>query len=119
MINALKRHQVPRLVVLSALGTGESRVLSSWFIRTVLLDGLLKLPSQDHERKEALTRASELERVIARPGRLTNGPARGRYVKRAEISPVPGSISRADVADFLVTAADADDCVGKAVQIGG
>ena len=120
VIEAMKRHQVPRLVVVSALGTGESRVLLGWFIRTVLKDGLLKkLPSQDHERKEALTRASDLEWVIARPGRLTNGPARGRYVKRAEIAPVPGSISRADVADFLVTAADSDTWVGKAVQLGG
>jgi len=119
VVEAMKRHRVPRLVVVSALGTGESRVLQGWFIRTVLKDGLLKLPSQDHERKEALTRASDLEWVVVRPGRLTNGPARGRYVARAEIAPVPGSISRADVADFLVTAAESDTWVGKAVQLGG
>ena len=103
----------------SSLGTGDGRVLSSRCMRTLLLDGLLKLPSQDHERQEALTRTSDLEWVIARPGRLTNGLARGRYVKRAEIAPVPGSISRADVADFLVTAADSDDWVGKAVLRSG
>ena len=119
VVEAMKRHGVPRLVVLSSLGTAESRVLQGWLIRTLLLDGLLKLPTQDHARQEALTRASGLEWVIARPGRLTNGPARGRYVKRAEIAPVPGSISRADVADFLVTAADSDAWVGKAVQLGG
>ena len=119
VVEAMKRHRVPRLVVVSALGTGESRVLLGWFIRTVLKDGLLKLPSQDHERKEALTRASGLEWVIARPGRLTDGPARGCYIKHAEIAPVPGSISRADLADFLVTAADSDEWVGKAVQLGG
>jgi putative NADH-flavin reductase len=119
VIEAMKRHGVPRLVVVSALGTGESRVLSSWFVRTFLLDRLLKLPSQEHERKEALTRTSGLEWVIARPGRLTKGPARGRYVQRAEIAPVPGSISRADLADFLVTAAESDAWVGKAVQLGG
>jgi len=119
VIEAMKRHRVPRLVVLSALGTGDSRALLGWFVRTLLKDGLLKLPSQDHERKEALTRASELAWVIVRPGRLTHGPARGRFVTRAEIAPVPGSISRADVAEFLVTAADSDTWVGKAVQIGG
>ena len=74
VIEAMKRHSVPRLVVVSALGTGDSRPLLGWFVRTVLKDGLLKLPSQEHERKEALTRASGLEWVIARPGRLTNGP---------------------------------------------
>ncbi len=119
VIEAMKRHRVPRLVVVSALGTGDSRVLLGWFIRTVLKDGLLKLPSQEHERKEVLTRASGLEWVIARPGRLTNGPPRGRYVKQAELAPVPGAIARADVADFLVTAADSDAWVGKAVQLGG
>ena len=119
VIEAMKRHGVRRLVVLSSLGTGESRVLSNWFIRTVLIDRLLKAPSQDHERQEALTRATDLDWVIARPGRLSNGPAQGRYVMRAEIVPVPGSISRADVADFLVTAAVTDTWVGKAVQIGG
>jgi uncharacterized protein YbjT (DUF2867 family) len=119
VVEAMKRHGVRRLVVLSSLGSGESRVLQGWFIRTLLLDGLLKLPTQDHGRQEALTRASDLEWVIARPGRLTNGPARGRYVKQPELSPVPGSIARADVADFLVTAADSDEWVGKAVQLGG
>jgi hypothetical protein len=108
-----------RLVVVSALGTGDSCVLMGWFVRTVLKDGLLKLPSQDHERKEALSRASGLDWVIARPGRLTHGPARGRYVARAKIAPVPGSIARADVADFLVTAADSEAWVGKAVHLGG
>ena len=83
------------------------------------MDGLLKLPTRDHDRQEALARASDLEGVIARPGRLTNGPARGRYVMRAELSPVHGSISWADVADFLVNAAGFDDWVGKAVHLGG
>ena len=33
--------------------------------------------------------------------------------------PVPGSIARADVADFLVEACSGTEWVGKAVQIGG
>ena len=57
--------------------------------------------------------------MIARPDRLTSGPARGRYVKEAAIVAVPGSISRADVADFLVQAAEVDTWVGKADQLGG
>ena len=64
---------------------------------------------------DAVTSAS----TPARTAGSVEAPARGRYIKRAEISPVPGSISRADVADFLVTAADSDAWVGKAVQIGG
>ena len=97
----------------------NSRPLLGWFVRTVLKDGLLKLPSREHERKEALTRASGLDWVIARPGRLTNGPALGRFVAQAEIATVPGSIARADLADFLVTAAESKEWVSKAVQLGG
>jgi hypothetical protein len=48
-----------------------------------------------------------------------NGPARGRFVAQAEIAPVPGSIARAEVAEFLVTAAETDTWVGKAVQLAG
>ena len=63
VIEAMKRHSVSRLVVVSALGTGDSRPLLGWFVRTVLKDGLLKLPSQEHERKEAVDRllASDAE----------------------------------------------------------
>jgi hypothetical protein len=39
--------------------------------------------------------------------------------KKTEIEPVPPSISRADVADFLVLATEVETWVGKAVQLGG
>ena len=84
-----------------------------------LIGWLLKIPFADHERQESLTRASGLDWVVARPGRLTDGPARGRYVKRTAIAPVPSSISRADVADFLVEAATTDAWVHACVQLGG
>jgi uncharacterized protein YbjT (DUF2867 family) len=118
-IEAMKKAAVGRLVVLSALGTGESRKLMNPVVRALVVDFLLKLPFQDHERQETLVRASGLEWVIARPGRLTDGPARRRYVTRSAVEPVPSSISRADVADFLVEACEAANWVGHAVQIGG
>ena len=66
-----------------------------------------------------LVRESGLDWVIARPGRLTDGPARRRYVKKTAVEPVPGKISRADVADFLVTAIEVDTWLREAVQLGG
>jgi uncharacterized protein YbjT (DUF2867 family) len=118
-IDAMKAHGVKRLVVLSAWGTGESRKLANFFMDKLLISLLLKGPYEDHERQEALVRASDLDWVIARPTRLTNGPARRRYVKKTAIEPVPSSISRADVADFLVTAAETDAWLKQAVQLGG
>jgi uncharacterized protein YbjT (DUF2867 family) len=119
VIDAMKAHGVRRLVVLSALGVGESRPLVGFLAEKLLIGFVLKVPFADHERQERLTRESGLDWVIARPGRLTDGPARGRYVKTAAIEKVPGAISRADVADFLVEAATTDPWVGKAVQLGG
>jgi uncharacterized protein YbjT (DUF2867 family) len=118
-IDAMKTHGVRRLVVLSALGTGESRPLLNVFARALLVSFLLKGPYEDHERQEQLVKESGVDWIIARPGRLTNGPARRRYVKSPAIEPIPSSISRADVADFMVTAAEVDTWVRQAVQLGG
>lgn len=118
-IDAMKSHGVKRLVVLSALGTNDSAPLLNPIVRAIMVGWLLKVPFEDHERQERQARASGLEWVIARPGRLTDGPARGQYVKTAAIEKVPSAISRADVADFLVQAAEVDTWVGKSVQLGG
>ena len=64
-------------------------------------------------------RESGLDFVIARPTRLTNGAAKGTYVRAPEVRPVPASISRADVADFLVDACESTTWVGKTVHLGG
>ena len=119
VIEAMKKAGVKRLVALSAVGVGETRRLLNPVIRALAADFLLKVPFEDHERQEQLVRESGLDWVIARPTRLTNGPARGRYLKKAAVERVPGSISRADVASFLVEACEASTWVGHAVQIGG
>ena len=119
VIEAMKKHGVKRLVVLSALGTGESRQVVGFFANKLLVGWLLKAPFEDHERQEQQVMASSLAWVIARPGRLTNGPADKRYVTETALKPVPPAISRADVADFLVRAASEDTWLGKAVSIGG
>jgi uncharacterized protein YbjT (DUF2867 family) len=118
-IDALKEQGSGRVIVLSALGTGDSRALLPWPLRTLLASWLLKAPFEDHERQEQLVRASGVPFTIARPGRLTNGALRKQYVATAKLEPVPSAISRADVADFMVTAAERDTWLGQAVQLGG
>jgi hypothetical protein len=66
-----------------------------------------------------MTRESGLDFVIARPKHLTNGKAKGRYVRNEELIGVPSSISRADLADFMLDACESTTCAGKAVQLGG
>ena len=115
----MKKAGVKRLVVLSALGVGESRPLLNPIVRALMVGFLLKVPFEDHERQEAQVRASGLDWVVARPGRLTNGAALRRYVKKTAIESVPSAIPRRYVADFLVTACEVPTWVGHAVQLGG
>ncbi len=118
-IDAMKEHGVKRLVVLTAHGVGDTKPVASWFQRTFLIGGLLKGFFRDHDVQERMTQESGLDFVIARPTRLTNGKAKGKYVRTAELISVPGSISRADVADFMVEACESMTWVGKGVQLGG
>ncbi len=119
VIQAMKEHGVKRLIVLSAWGTGESVKLTNFLVRKLVISWILKAPFEDHERQEQLVRDSGLEWVIARPTRLTNGPARKQYQKMSALEPVPSSIARADVADFLIEAVETDQWLRQAVQLGG
>ncbi len=114
----MKAHGVRRLVVLSAFGTGESRKAANLLLDKLVISLLLRAPFEDHERQEKLVRESGLDWVIARPGRLTNGPGRGGYAASTTVDGSPRAISRADLADFLVAAAETDKWVHHAVQLG-
>ena len=118
-LDAMKEHGVKRVVVLSAAGSGDSIITSNWFLKTFMVNGLLKIPFADHNVQERMVQESGLEYVIARPTRLTGGPAKGKYTKTAALVSVPSSISRADVADFMVEACSSNEFLNKAVQLGG
>jgi uncharacterized protein YbjT (DUF2867 family) len=119
-IDAMKKHGVRRLVILSALGVGESREAMGILLRVLMVDGILKPAYRDHDVQERLTRESGLDWTIARPTRLTNGPARGKYARSERANAkVPSSISRGDVADFMVDACTSRDTIGKVIQLGG
>lgn len=119
VIDAMRESGVKRLSVLSAFGAGESRRAANWFLKKLMIGWLLKIPYEDHERQERMVMDSGLDWVIARPTRLTNGTAHGRYLAETAIAPVPSSISRADVAHFMVRSVVEDAWFGKAVQLGG
>jgi uncharacterized protein YbjT (DUF2867 family) len=119
VIEAMKASGARRLAILSAFGVGASRAAAGYLTDKLIISLLLRRPFEDHERQEQMVRDSGLAWVIARPTRLTNGPARGRYVRTSAVVRVPAAISRADVADFLVEACETDDWVGQAVQLGG
>jgi len=102
LINALQRSRAKRLVVLSALGVGQSAqhapAISRSMFRTIL-----RQVGKDKEAAEQSIRASQLDWTIVYPPSLTNGPATGSYQHGAalELRGLP-KISRADVAEFML-----------------
>lgn len=118
-IAAMKEYGIKRLVVLSAHGVGDSYNAASWFQRKFMIGWLIKYAFLDHDVQEKMVRESGLDFVIARPTRLTNGKAKGEYRRVAELIRVPESISRADLANFLVESCQSKEFIGKAVELGG
>jgi putative NADH-flavin reductase len=73
----------------------------------------------DHEAKEALIKQSHLNWTIVRAARLTNGPRTGAYLSSENIganSIIP-TISRADVADFMLKQLTCDTYLHKAAGV--
>jgi uncharacterized protein YbjT (DUF2867 family) len=64
---------------------------------------LLRKVYEDKDRQEAIVRASDLDWVLVRPTILNDKPATGRVWAETDLSDIHGgTISRADVASFVV-----------------
>ena len=103
IVKAMEKHQVKRLVYQSTFGVPECRVDFGFFAHTVLPVFLHK-EFEDHTLKESLIWKSNLDFVIVRPVVLTNGPKTGAYRHGEKIvfSSLISTISRADVAEFML-----------------
>ena len=100
IVQAMQRAGVRRLVCHSTLGTGDTRATLPPLYRYALVPLLLRPTFTEHERQEAVVRASRLDWTIVRAGALTDGERTGTYRHGR-----PGAefkISRADVADFAL-----------------
>lgn len=104
IVRAMEHAGVRRLVYLSMLGVGGSGKQLGLVDRYLVLPLLLRHVLHDHAEKEAIIECSALDWVVVRPPRLTNGPYTGRYRSGEDVRQrtLLASISRADVADFMV-----------------
>lgn len=104
IINAMKEHDMKRLICQSSLGVGDSRVNLNFFWKYIMFGLLLRPAYADHELQEQYVRESELDWTIVRPGAFIDGKRTGEYhhgVLRLEET-LALKVSRADVADFLL-----------------
>jgi putative NADH-flavin reductase len=107
---AMRAAGVRRLGVVSTTSLDPPPVLSDplqWLFFRGVLHQVLRKPYADVRIMEREVRASELDWTVLRAARLTNGPCTGKY-RTAFDDRIRGgwSISRADVADFLLTRID-------------
>lgn len=103
IIRAMEAHGIKRFVCESSLGIADSRDQMSLFVEFVFYPLLLRHFFPDKERQELHIRQSNLDWVIVRPARLTNGNRTGTY--RHGFGPhekIKGVISRADTAEFML-----------------
>jgi putative NADH-flavin reductase len=116
MIDAMKHAGVRRLIVVSMMGLGESRAQAPFWYKYLLMPSFLNGSTKDKRRMEGLVTASGLEYVIARPPILKDGPATGRFKIISE-GEMGHSITRADLAGFLVDQLASDEYLGRAVTV--
>jgi len=119
LVPAMERAGIRRLLVMSALGVGDTRRFAPAFPR-LMYTLLLRPIFADKAAGEAIVTASALDWTIVHPPLLTNGPMTGRYVA-AEAPKLAGfpKVSRADVAHFLVRALAPGEWSRKRVVVTG
>lgn len=118
IVQAMQASGVRRLVYLSFLGVRAGEEHLGFFLNHVAAR-LLRHSIADHAANERTIRSSRLDWTIVLPPKLTNGRRTRTYRSGDDIaiqSAMP-SISRADVADFMLRQLADVTCVGKSPRI--
>lgn len=103
LLMAMKSNGVRRLICITGVGAGDSRGHGGFLYDRIIQPLLLKEIYRDKDRQEAIVRESAADWTLVRPGALTNGPRKGKIKVFTDMTGVTlGSISRADVAAFIL-----------------
>ena len=114
IIRAMEQSRVARLLFVTSFGVNAKM----FWPEKLLLRTLFKNLFADLPVQEKLIKESGLDWTIVRPARLTNGPKTGECRSGEYIYVHPfTSISRADVAGFLLKEAVSPEYQGKVVTI--
>jgi len=108
VINAMKKYGVKRIAVVTSIGAGDSENQAPFFFK-ILMNTVMRSIFTDKNNQEALFSGgpgSDLEFTVVRPGGLTLEAPNGII---NIVDGEAGSITRADVADFCLTAVTEPD----------
>lgn len=106
------------LLVVTGLGTGESRAYLSLFMRFII-HFFLRDQYANKTRMEAMLDRSPIRWEVVQPGILSDGALTRTYrvMPTLQQGMNVGRIARADVADFLLNQAETPTLLGKRVAI--
>ena len=103
ILEAMAQAGIRRSLWVSSFGAGDSLKQMGWLAQTLIVKGLLRRAIEEKNVQERIIMASSGDWIIARPGGLTDGPLTGQYRVTGPGDKVgQPSISRADVADFML-----------------
>jgi uncharacterized protein YbjT (DUF2867 family) len=118
LLAGMKAANASRMVVVTGIGAGDSRGHGGMFYDDVLWPLMLRTAYEDKDRAEAMLRASDANWTIVRPGFLTDDALTAAYYIVDDLTDVrSGSISRRDVAHFIVAALESGDYSGQTVLL--
>lgn len=118
-IQAMKKHHMRKIVIMSSVGTGDSFANLNFLMRLVFTKTNMRFGREDHNLVDELTRKADVDFVLVRPVMLAEGDA-------AEIKVFPDNgrgagfmpkITRASVARFMVEALEGNAFAGKSPVI--
>lgn len=102
------------LIAVTGIGTGDSRGHGSLLYDCLFRPLVLGRMYADKDRQEHIIKQNLSRWIIVRPGFLNNGPRTGRYRALTDLRGIRGGkISRADVADFLLSQAKSPEYLGQ------
>ncbi|MBM7115049.1 NAD(P)-dependent oxidoreductase [Archangium primigenium] len=109
LVEAMTKHGVKRLLLLSTAGAGDSAGMMKWVFPLIrlLARPVYQTIFEDKDRAEAIISATGLDWTLVRPPRLTDEPRVGRYqTKPSQGGGGFAKISRADLATFMIDEAE-------------
>lgn len=118
VIDAMRSHGVDRLVVMSAYGVGDTLDMAPLMYR-LFFRLVLREQMADKERMELLVKASRLSWTLIQPPALTDGPDQGAWLASVNGQLGGTTISRADVAAFIVQELETGAHTGETVTLSG
>ncbi|MBC8479396.1 MAG: SDR family oxidoreductase [FCB group bacterium] len=119
ILHAMEIHRVPRLICETSLGIGNSVGRLGLYYTFFVIPVILAFYFWDKTRQEQIIARSNVDWIIVRPAALTNRAKLGRIRVGRSVGSyfLTATISRADVADFMLNQLESNAYLRSAVGV--